>query len=144
MWMLIDEAESNAQGADLARKKILRDPAFEVAETLGRSLARRFSLTVVEGQSDLVLEVTTSSWGYYPAPMGGQMMMYDGTLKLKDARNSAILADAICTYRSALVDEVPSKAELLEDDGALLRAKVEAIRSFCAEDYRTRILGLYQ
>jgi hypothetical protein len=144
-----------------ARAKHLYDPADAISAALMKGMVRRFSLNVVDagkqetlGTSagelsreykdvDLVLDVRTSDWGFVPIRMGHYGILYEGTLRLIDTRNQSVIAEGSCTFHPADSEDSPSYDELMAADAALLKARFRALTQFCADDYRTRILGLY-
>jgi hypothetical protein len=70
-------------------------------------------------------------------------MRYDGSLRLIDTRNQTVIAHGICLYQPDDDPNAPTYDELMANDAAVLRAGLTAMMKYCLDDYRTRILGLY-
>jgi hypothetical protein len=58
-------------------------------------------------------------------------------------RNRTVLAEGFCSVHPADAEDSPTYDQLTANDAALVKARLRALTAFCAEDYPTRILGLY-
>jgi hypothetical protein len=163
------EATSRASGTSLTKRAELDDPTVAIASRLALALAKRFSLetsykdgVIRDGYgapleltperlaeafpgSDLVLDVRTTDWGFHPTSMGDRYgATYDGTVRLVDTRTRAVLAEGICVFHPLDGSDGPTRDQLLAKNADVLKQQLTSITDFCADDYRTRILGLYQ
>jgi hypothetical protein len=147
--------------AKTMRARRLYDPADAITAVLMKGMAKRFTLQVVDtggvltkglsaGElsrefpgSDLVLDVRTTDWGFVPVRIGHYGVLYEGSLSLIDTRSKAVIAEGQCTGRPVDAGESPSYDELMANDAAVLKDKFRGIEEYCADDYRTRILGLF-
>lgn len=150
-----------------ARRKRLVDPAVMIRETIADALAKRFSLEVADTEEtrprgssvsdlmntypgvDLILDIRTSQWGvtrsYLNNPNDQRHfgIFYEGTLRLIDARQKAVIAEANCTSDPVNAPGMPTFEELMEDHAALLKIELATTAEYCSDDYRKRVLGLY-
>jgi hypothetical protein len=62
---------------------------------------------------------------------------------LIDTRSRTVIAEGNCAFHPADSDDAPSHDELMAADVTLLKARFRALTQLCADDLRTRILGLY-
>jgi hypothetical protein len=155
------DSASRGRGEDLIRDRRLSDPALGISTALEQALAGRFSLQVVpdsgvvaessvEGLiaqfrgADLILDVRTSQWGFVPTSMGRYGATYDGTMRLIDTRAGKVIAEGFCAFHPVPIDSAPTSDELLANGAEALKQMLSSITEVCADDYRTRILGLYQ
>jgi hypothetical protein len=142
----------------------LEDPAVAISARLAAALSKRFSLSPVVSQgprplvyldgpasspvplpdADLVLEVRSTGWGFHLVGRGRYGVTYDGSFRLLDLRTRAVLAEGFCAQHPVADDDGPTYKELAANDAALLRRLLQSITDTCADDYRTRILGLYE
>src|SRR5262249_38033840 len=138
------------------------DPAVAISDTLANALAKRFSLRVLPADgsltqattprelaarhrdSDLVLEVRTSDWGFHPTKLGRYGATYDRRVRLLGARTGNVLAEGVCSQHPVPTSDGPTYDQLLANDAALLKQMLGSIAVSCSDDYRKRILGLYQ
>jgi hypothetical protein len=142
------------------------DPADQLREVMGDALGKTFSLEVRESERttraktledvikvypgvDLILDISTSNWGIrsVKAPNAkGQLVhfavAYEGSLRLIDPRQRAVIAEATCLTQFTNGDAPPTVNELLEDDCALLNEGLKANAEACASWYRKTALGL--
>jgi hypothetical protein len=142
------------EGSD--RKKLTQggidEPAVHIREVLGAALARRFSLQIVTTDervpglapgADLLLDVRTTEWGVAPTGRGRYGVKYEGTLRLVDVRTAKTIAEGVCSSRPLDHPDNPSFDDLRANTSERLRDAIREVSEFCAEDYRTRILGLF-
>jgi hypothetical protein len=64
-------------------------------------------------------------------------------VRLIDARTGRVLAEGICSQHPVTSDG-PTYDQLLANDAVLLKQMLGSIAESCSDDYRKRILGLYQ
>ena len=137
------------------------DPAVRILAVLGDALSRKYSLEITNQRAvvtnttklrdlvaeapgaDLVLNVRTSAWGFAPTRLDHYGLTYDGTLTLIDARSSAVVAEGVCSFRTADSDDAPTYAELCADNGAIVRDRLVGVTDNCLDDYKGRVLGIY-
>lgn len=137
------------------------DPAVAIKVELAKTLAKQFSLEVVEPSPgaaasdddvedladrnkdvDLLLEVGTEAWGFVPVHAGAYGISYEGTLRLIDTRSRALIADGECTCSPSNSADAPNYEQLLARDAALLKDMFRSLERYCTDGYRTRILGI--
>jgi hypothetical protein len=131
---------------------VMSDPAIKMGGDLAAALARKYALQIVTraesdasgAPADLRLEVTTSAWGYARVHDWRFIISYEGTIKLIDERRHVLLAEGSCSYRPLESEDDPTYEALVANDGALVKAKVASMAESCLDDYRMRILGIYQ
>jgi hypothetical protein len=158
--LIVTDRMAEAEGKKARARQIL-DPADLITAVLMRGLAKRYALQVLDAgnvetsgtsagelsreyaSSDLVLDVRTSDWGFTPTRLGHYDIYYEGSVSLIDTRNKTVLAEGTCVSHPIDGEAAPSYEELMARDAALLKAKFRGLVMFCADDYRTRILGLY-
>jgi hypothetical protein len=160
--LAVAESTFRTNGQAITNGGATYDPAVAISERLAEGLAKRFSLRVlpVDGSltqattprelaaryrdADLVLDVRTSNWGFHPTAVEHYGATYDGTLRLIDARTGSVLAEGLCSQHPVPTSDGPTYDELLANDAALLKRMLGSIAESCSDDYRKRILGLYQ
>ena len=64
-------------------------------------------------------------------------------MRLIDARKGAVIAEGGCSGDVVNAADLPTSSQLLADDCALLKEKLAATAEYCADRYRTWVLGLY-
>lgn len=140
------------------------DPVDEIRETLAEELAQAFSLHLLATPrrtkakdpedvvkdypgTDLILDVRTSRWGIHrinAASVRGEVhfaVLYEGSLRLIDARKQAVIAEATCSVQFSNKEEPPTITELLEDDCELLGTGLALTSETCTRRLRAA-LGL--
>jgi hypothetical protein len=152
-------AAGGVGGSVIARSDALEDPAVVISRRLAEALSRKYALRVLGSviqaaspgdravqyrSADLVLEVRTSHWGFQPTAMGRYGATYDGTLTLIDMRTDTVLVEGVCSFHPVDTSDAPTRDDLLAGKGTVLKQMIQSIAEFCSDDYRTRILGLYQ
>jgi len=133
-----NKAEIDAMG--------LQDPAISIRSVIEPRLSKRFSLQSpppAMADPDLVLEIATTLWMIEPTGIGSSGLKYEGRIKLIDRRRNVVLADGICKADSGGTAAPRSCNELVKDNGAALKENLRETADYCAEDFRTRLLGLY-
>ena len=137
----------------------------QIRKTVAESIAEALSLEELETRRrtkaaspddvvrdyagvDLIVDIRTSRWGIHYVPgasVRGEVhfaSIYEGSLRLIDARKSAVIAEATCAIQFSNGDDPPTLNELFEDDCALLRKGLTLSAQTCAKRYRTRALRL--
>jgi hypothetical protein len=158
--LAIMEGMAESEGKAVRSRGVV-DPADPMVSALMPRLAKRFSLEILDsgtaktrgksatqlsreyGKADLVLDIRTHQWGFGPTGMGRYGMRYDGSLQLIDSRNQTVIAHGICQYQPDDDPNAPTYDQLMANDAAVLRASLTAMMNYCLDDYRKRILGLY-
>jgi len=145
----------------------IQDPVVAIREEVASALAKRFDLQV-EGRedfvtkastpdglakdyptSDLILDIRTREWTISQVQLGNSTnadhvaIRYQGVLRLVDARQKAVIAQSTCTSIPVDSPDLPTLDEFLANDGALFHSALAEVGAYCADDYRTRVLGLY-
>jgi hypothetical protein len=159
--VVILESMAESEGRSV-RSRGVADPADTLVTALMPRMAKRFSLEILDsgkaqtrgisakdlsreyGKADLVLDVRTHQWGFAPTSIGRYGMRYEGSLQLVDTRNQAVIAQGTCMYQSGEDPDAPTYDEMMANDAAVLRASLSAMVNYCLDDYRKRILGLYE
>ena len=97
----------------------------------------------------MILDIRTSSWGIsrvkVPSSKGAMVhfaVSYEGSLRLIDPRQGAVIAEETCSTAFTNDNDPPTMNELLEDECALLNEGLKANAAACARWYRQRALGL--
>jgi hypothetical protein len=160
LGLLVGEGFAQAEGRKLEASH-LYDPADAITAAIMKRMATRFSLQTIDGgnavdldssagelsrkyaRSDLVLDVRTADWGFAPTRLGHYAIFYEGTLRLVDTRNQTILAEGACNYHPVDDEDAPTYDQLTAGNAAIIKSQFRALVSFCIDDYRTRILGLF-
>jgi hypothetical protein len=162
-WLVVAGVSGELEGRSVDSSD-LDDPAVAISARLAAALVKRFGLVQVvpdgrgplvyldgpasspvpKPNADLVLEVRTAEWGFRSVARGRYGVSYDGTVRLLDLRTRTVIAEGNCVQHPVADDDGPTFKELAANDAALLRHLLASITEACADDYRTRILGLYQ
>jgi hypothetical protein len=155
----VSESAAEAEGSQL-RTLGVRDPADAIAVVLLEGLVKRFTLRVkhasepqplemsakelsgVYPHADLVLDVRTTRWGVSPTSATRYAIHYQGRLRLIDTRRRAVVADGTCVVEPDHQPNDPSWDALMWNDAASLKERLWKVIERCADDYRTRVLGM--
>jgi len=89
-----------------------------------------------------VFEVRTSRWGFQSVGIGRYGVLYEGALRLIDTRTGTLIAQGTCVSHPTDTHDAPDLDALFANNAQLLKAELRLVEDFCADDYRTRILGL--
>ncbi len=138
---LIGAAIEHEIDASRLKPVAVHDPSLDIVDQLEDDLAKRFSLTVRDGDSlaDLVLRVQTTRWGIQNARLGGVGGLYESKLTLFDARTKTLLVAAECVSQPV---EGESVGELSKRGPAGIQEEIASATTYCLDDYRHRVLGL--
>jgi hypothetical protein len=155
---------ANARRASWMKGCKSEDPVDEIRGTLADDLAEALSLHLVATPRrtkakdpdgvikdypgiDLILDIRTSRWGIHrinAASVRGEVhfaVLYEGSLRLIDARKQAVIAEGTCSVQYSNREEPPTITELLEDDCALLNKGLDLSSETCTKRLRAA-LGL--
>jgi hypothetical protein len=99
-------------------------------------------LSGVYPHADLVLDVRTTRWGVSPTSATRYAIHYQGRLRLIDTRRRAVVADGTCVVEPDHQPNDPSWDALMWNDAASLKERLWKVIERCADDYRTRVLGM--
>lgn len=153
------DPEAEAEGLRV-RSLGVGDPADMIAVVLLEGLLKRFALRVKHAgepqtlgksaeelsreyqHTDLVLDVRTTRWGVSPTTATRYALFYQGRLRLIDTRRRAVVADGTCDVRPDHQPDDPSYDALMWNNATILKERLWKVIERCADDYRTRILGL--
>jgi hypothetical protein len=94
--------------------------------------------------TDLVLDIRTTSWSLMRNTSGRFGMRYASRLQLIDTRSQSILVSGECSSVPADSNPGPTDEELVANEGAGLADMLLGVADYCTEDFRTRLLGLYE
>lgn len=142
----------------------VEDPVDEIREGIADDLATALSLRTIESDrvtdanapedvindyagADLILDVRTSKWGIHqvrarsPNSLVHFAVGYEGTVRLIDARRRAVIAEGRCEVQFSNEGDLPTLAELVADDCALLDKGLTLSAQTCAKRHRA-LLGL--
>jgi hypothetical protein len=162
--LISKDQTANQKRARWMRGCDLDDPVDDVRGDVAEALTGALSLHLLEPThrtkakdpedviqdypgADLILDIRTSRWGVHRinAPSTNGLVHfaagYDGSLRLIDARRSAVVAEASCSVQFRNGDDPPTITELLEDDCALLDKGLMLTSQTCAKRLR-EALGL--
>lgn len=153
------KAAAESEGRQV-RSLGVKDPADAIAVIVLEGLVKRFALRVkhaAEAQtretsaeeladeyphSDLVLDVRTTRWGVAPTTATRYAIYYQGHLRLIDTRRRAVVADGTCAVGPDHQPNDPSYDALMWNNATILKERLWKVIESCADDYRTRVLGL--
>ncbi|MBS0388290.1 MAG: hypothetical protein JSR15_07395 [Proteobacteria bacterium] len=154
-------ASMASEGENIIRSDKIEDPALVVGKAVLDMFAARDHLTVedahgvlTQGQKpeeiikpypgvNMVLDIETVNWTamYFPMNWSHYGVMYSIKATLIDAATAKPVAEAFCAARPKKTDQSPTKAELLADGGARLKAMSAEAADHCREELETKLFG---
>lgn len=158
LWDVLSGADEH--GKKIQRQDGLDDPAIAASQTIQQALVTRYSLSPAPSlplQDDApgalvyaatparyLLSVRTVEWGVerYTLRPGRYYVELKLELRLVDTREHALLAKGGCDVDPSYDGDAPVKAELLADQGALLKKLLQTDIDRCVAQLETYTLSL--
>jgi hypothetical protein len=146
-----------AEGNRIVRESEIHDPAIDIARRVaelyghahGLALAGHpialhgEKLAAAAGSAKTVIEVQTTSWGFFPTAMVGPHFeaAYAARLTLVNVANGAVVIKDKCVIKVGKKPDAPGHEQLLADNAALLKQQLSVAADACVEQLRVKALG---
>jgi hypothetical protein len=146
-----------AEGNRIVRESEIRDPAIDIARRVAELYGHAHGLALAgqpialhgekpaaaAGSAKSVVEVQTTSWGFFPTAMLGSHFeaAYAARLTLLNVANGAVVIKDKCVIKVSKKPDAPSHEQLLADNAAVLKQQLSAAADACVEQLRVKALG---
>lgn len=161
MFGVLGAAAMISAGNEIVSSNGIEDPAVFIGQELGRTLGERLSLPVqaADGvlaatkpaemarqypEGGLLLDVQTVNWsfGYFPSDWNNYRVMYSVKMRLVDAASGKAVAEGFCARVPEDKTGAPTHDQLLADNAAELKARLQHAAGECAEELKVQVLGV--
>lgn len=156
------QAPSNAKaGTSLIKENEIADPAYEISESLVRSMSVKYGLvykgvggniisddevsSIVNAykSAPLAIDVKTTHWAFLPFSSGrGYRVVYRARFRLIDIKNARVVAEGSCASIPEEPNDPPSYAELVEKGAARLKIELKKASQYCVHELATTYLRM--
>jgi hypothetical protein len=161
MFGLIGAAEMTAAGNKIVKEDQIPDPDIRIGHELAQRLASERNMRVIAIDkvaandspstlastypgADLLLDVKTLSWMfvYYPSDWSHYKVIYSARVRLIDTASKDILAETACKTVQGDDKHPPTREQLLDDHGALLKDYLNKGADACVNVLAKNLLRL--
>jgi|SRR5579863_844120 len=146
----------------LVRENNISDPAYQIAESLARSMETKYGLkykgvgeniitddevrdiaTAYKG-TPLVIDVKTIYWAFAPVPFnfGKYRVVYHARLRIVDTKNVTVIAEGRCDSLPEKTDDAPTYEALIGDGANRLKSELEKESQYCIHEFSSKYLGI--
>ncbi len=142
-------AKGQRAGEAIVEQDHLADPAAAIAQALLSDLQKAYGMKepVLAGEGasapDFLMSVEVSTWStlYLPTHLSRYGVMLMAKATLAESKTGKTLREARCVIRPRNVPDAPTFTELLENDGARLRAESDYATGACIEALKHSLAG---
>lgn len=145
----------------LIKENKISDPAYEIAESLARSMRTKYGLkykgigehliiddevssiaNVYKG-APLAMDVKTTYWAFVGFSSGrGYRVVYHAYLRLIDTNDKKVIAAGTCSSLPEETDDVPSYDELVANGVNRLKLELKKASQYCAREFASTYLRM--
>ena len=161
MFGLIGAAEMISAGNKIVKEDQIPDPDVRIGDELAQRLASERNMHIIATDkvaasdspsalastyqgADLLLDVKTLSWMfvYYPTDWSHYKVVYSARVRLIDTSSKEILAETACKTVQGDDKLPPTREQLLDDHGALLKSYLNKGADACVNVLAKNLLRL--
>ena len=159
---LIGATAMISAGNRIVRENKVEDPADYMSSRLVAELAQKHGLTVLDNtgkrvsdeapemiaklhaDAHYVLDVRTVNWGfsYFPTDWNSYAVSLGSKLRVIDASNGKVMAEAYCFRMPEKTDSAPSHDELLANQAQRLKEELRNLADYCMREFKANALKL--
>jgi hypothetical protein len=157
---LLGAAAMISEGNDIVAKNNITDPAINISQELKSRLVEKFELKDTKdvselgsdteeevakaiGKDALALDVKTLGWmfNYFPTNWTHYRVTYSARARIFDTSTGKLVAQIPCTYVSDDEKTAVTYDQLLENNAALLKSKLESAGKSCTNIFMQHIVS---
>ncbi len=161
MFAVVGVAAAIGEGKKLVKEMQLVDPASTIKTALSQSLAEHYvmdditvipqikdyendpkAVSAMAGNHGFVLDVRTFGWGtmYYPFKTQYKVN-YIAQARLINARQGRLISAESCTINDKYSKQAPTYDQLMANNGALLKTKLNQAAQECIRQFNAKMVG---
>ncbi len=149
-------------GNRIVKRNNVQDPAGRIAQNVASAVSSRHRVNVVgagshsvdklsvaeiasaHSDADLVLDIRTKGWGftYFPTDWKHYRVTYNAKMRLIDTATRTVVHKANCNRMPKRTGTEPTRKQLLANNAALLKQKLDEQASICAEKFKKKLMNL--
>lgn len=151
------------KGNTLVRENNIKDPAGRIYDILADAMASEYKVVLLDDNtvtadggkveeltaqvddSRLLLDVQSLGWRFvhFPTSFGKYRVGYGVRMRLVDTSTSEVLAEAQCGHATPeKAEDAPTHDELVANNAAILKQKLEEAARYCASEFKSKTLML--